>query len=144
MIVEDIQWNNNYSIGIRAIDTQHKALFETVNRLYILKDNEINLKEKLKAILYDFREYTQIHFKDEEAFMHSIGYNGLDEHKKLHQKIIDSINDILKNSSSLSIVKSKMRVLSKRLLLKHIVKEDIKIKYFIDEYNINEEIYEIK
>ena len=50
MIVEDIQWNNNYSIGIRAIDTQHKGLFETVNRLQGISKNSSNTQREEKKM----------------------------------------------------------------------------------------------
>lgn len=139
-----IEWKEQYNIGLRVIDKQHKALFETVDKLYTLSDDDKNLKEKLKAILYDFREYTQTHFIEEEALMQSIEYDKIQEHKELHKKIISSINKVLKNSSNLSVVKSKIKIISKRLFLNHIIKEDIKIKHFIDNHGTGENIYEIK
>jgi hypothetical protein len=36
---EKIHWNNEYSLGIGTIDSQHKKLFTLVNRLYDLHDD---------------------------------------------------------------------------------------------------------
>ncbi|MGD9718617.1 MAG: bacteriohemerythrin, partial [Sulfurimonadaceae bacterium] len=79
-----IAWDNNYKIGIDAIDQQHKKLFVLVNKLYDLED-EGDFKQELKQILYDFSDYMKTHFKDEEAYMESIGYPALSEHKKYHE-----------------------------------------------------------
>lgn len=126
---EKIVWSDEYSIGIRAIDTQHKKLFMLVNKLYDLNEFTTT-KEEIRSILYDFSDYMQTHFKEEEEYMFSIGYDRLEEHKKMHKKLIDSLALVIKNPVKLSILKTKMKVISKRALLTHIIKEDTKIKEF--------------
>ena len=65
---EKVHWENAYSVGIKDIDKQHKKLFELVNKLYDLNDNA-NIKEEIRDILYAFSDYTKVHFKDEEDYM---------------------------------------------------------------------------
>ena len=109
-----VRWEDSYSIGIESIDIQHKKLFELVNKLYDLKDNS-NIKEEIRDILYAFREYTITHFQDEEFYMKSIGYPELEEHKLMHEHIIDSLSQIINTPANLSIIKTKMRVVAKRI-----------------------------
>ncbi|EDZ61176.1 protein containing Hemerythrin-like, metal-binding domain [Sulfurimonas gotlandica GD1] len=129
---QKIPWDDRYALGIDMIDTQHKKLFELVNRLYDLEDSK-NVKEELRVILYEFNSYMQIHFEDEEAYMSVIDYPLLQEHKKLHEEIIESIKLVVVTPAKLGIIKSKMRVVAKRALIDHIMHEDTKIKLFLVE-----------
>lgn len=136
-INEEIAWDDRYKLGIDSIDVQHKQLFALVSRLYAL-DDEHSTKEELSGILGEFSEYMKTHFSDEEEYMLSIGYPQLDEHKQLHQDLIDKLVAVVKSSPTLSILKIKMRVIAKRVLVDHIVREDIKIKIFeISKINEN-------
>lgn len=142
-----IPWDNNYKIGIEAIDEQHKKLFVLVNKLYEL-DDEADFKQELKQILYDFSDYMKTHFKDEEAYMESIGYPALAEHKEYHNNIIETLAEIIRTPAKIGIIKTKMKVIAKKSLVEHITQEDIKIKLYAlsllqSKAPVTEEIFEI-
>jgi hemerythrin len=138
-----ILWDNAYSLGIKQIDHQHKKLFDLVNELYDLEENG-NIKEQIRKILYAFHDYTKVHFKDEEDYIASINFPDLENHKIIHKTIIESLSNIIHTPASLSIIKTKMRVVAKRVLIEHIVHEDSKIKTFQDASGvINEKIYKL-
>lgn len=141
---DKILWNDEYKIGIKGIDKQHRELFDIVNRLYKLDDIS-GTKEKVRAILYKFNEYMKIHFKDEENYMQSIGYPDLQSHKQLHKDIIDNLSKIVHTPAKLNIIKSKIKVMAKRGLIDHIIHEDTKVKLFLINKgeDIDEEIFEI-
>lgn len=140
---EKIPWDDRYSLGIEAIDTQHKQLFALVNRLYDLQENK-NTKDELRTILYEFSDYMQTHFKEEEEFMLSIGYDKLEEHKQLHKDIINHLTSVIQTPTKLSIMKTKMKIVAKRALIDHIMHEDSKIKLFqISNDKNNEEAFDI-
>ena len=124
-----VEWDNSYNLNIKSLDAQHKKLFEIVNRLYTL--NEHSSKEEIRGILYEFSDYMRTHFKDEEQFMDSISYPGFQEHKKIHENIIEHLNDLIRTPAKIGIIKTKMRVLAKHTLIDHITHEDTKIKLFI-------------
>jgi len=140
-INQKIPWKDEYNLGIKNIDTQHKKLFELVNRLYDLEDSKSS-KEELRVILYEFSDYVKVHFKEEEEYMLSIGFPGLEEHKKKHMQIVDNLTQIITTPATLSIIKTKMRVVAKRALLDHITDVDIKIKEFLGKSDA-EEIFDI-
>ena len=142
---QKVPWHDEYKIGIKNIDEQHHKLFDLVNELYNISDGA-DAKEHLRRVLYEFSEYMKTHFQDEEEYMLSIGYPDLEEHKQIHQNIIDNLAKVISTPAKLSIIKSKMRVVAKRVLIDHIVNEDIKIKTFLleqDDQDANEEIFDL-
>jgi hemerythrin len=138
---QKIPWDDRYKLGIEKIDTQHEKLFELVNRLFELEDSHSD-KEKLRTILYEFSDYMKTHFRDEEEYMSLIEFPDIEEHKKLHQEIIESLTQVISTPAKLNIIKSKMRIVSKRALIDHIVHEDTKIKMFVTEQE-DENIFDI-
>ncbi|MDY0117014.1 MAG: bacteriohemerythrin [Sulfurimonadaceae bacterium] len=142
-----IVWSNNYKLGFNIVDAQHQHLFILVNRLYALEDNK-NIKEEMKQILYDFSDYMKTHFKDEEDYMYSIGYPHLEEHQACHNNLVEMLAKLIHTPAKLSIIKTKMKLIAKKALIEHIIKEDIKIKHFLLSIDTNmpkieEEIFEI-
>ncbi|MCD6173797.1 MAG: hemerythrin family protein [Sulfurimonas sp.] len=137
-----VHWEDNYSIGIDFIDTQHQKLFEIVNKLYDLEESP-NIKEEIREILYAFKDYTIVHFRDEEEYMKSIGYPGLQKHHEIHEQIIESLATIIQKPAKLSIIKTKMRVVAKRILIDHIINEDQKIAVYAREQDTQEEIFSL-
>ncbi|WP_373034492.1 bacteriohemerythrin [Sulfurimonas sp.] len=138
---QKVHWDDRYKLGIDAIDTQHEKLFELVNRLFDLEDSNSD-KEELRKILYEFSDYMKVHFRDEEEYMASIDFPTLEEHKKLHQEIIESIAQVISTPAKLNIIKSKMRIVSKRALIDHIMHEDTKMNIFLAEKE-DENIFDI-
>ncbi|QOY55538.1 hemerythrin family protein [Candidatus Sulfurimonas marisnigri] len=125
-INDELKWNNVYSVGIESIDTQHKKLFEIVNRLFAI-ENTSDKTEEIKKILYEFSDYMRTHFDDEEKYMLSIGYPDIKEHILLHQNLVESLASVMNTPADIETIKTKMNVIAKEILVNHIVKEDTKI-----------------
>ncbi len=91
-----IQWKDSYSIGVEAVDDQHKKLFAIANEAYELLKNEllVDKYDRIIAILEELRDYTVYHFRFEEEYMASIGYKKLLSHKVLHDDFIAKIQEI--------------------------------------------------
>lgn len=91
-----IQWKDSYSIGVEAVDDQHKKLFAIADEAYQLLRNEllVDKYDRIIAILGELRDYTVYHFRYEEEYMASIGYKKLLSHKVLHDDFIGRIQEI--------------------------------------------------
>jgi len=96
---EMFSFTGKYMTGIEIIDEEHKKLFDIMRRsfeeLHRHQNNE-NI-DSFDAVLYIIDElvnYTQTHFSDEENYMASINYKGLEAQKKAHQIFIEKLNDI--------------------------------------------------
>lgn len=91
-----IQWKDSYSIGVEAVDDQHRKLFAIADEAYQLLRNEllVDKYDRIIAILGELRDYTVYHFRYEEEYMASIGYKKLLSHKVLHDDFIGKIQEI--------------------------------------------------
>ncbi len=119
-------WNDSYSIHNERIDEQHKKLFDMANYAYSLNHKHIS-KQEITDILADFFNYMKVHFKDEEHYMESLGYPGLEEHKVIHKHIIQSLVKLVQETKNLNEMKENLSIVAKKWLLEHILHEDMKI-----------------
>jgi len=124
----EIKWKPEYLIGEESIDNEHQHLFEITKEAF--KKAPAELKEaKIKEIINDLREYISTHFEHEEEFMSSNHYPELPKQQKMHSKMIEYLNEFIKNSASMSIeeMESELVDFMEQRFVIHIVVEDTKI-----------------
>ena len=66
------------------------------------------------------------HFEHEEAYMESILFNDIEEHKVMHKFIITEMNDMLKMRKDYIQLDNLLVILMKEWVLNHIIEEDVK------------------
>jgi hemerythrin len=84
-----LPWSDDYLLGIKTIDEDHRNLFEIVNRLH----DAFHKRQGPQTIKITFSlltEYVAEHFAREEQLMHQIGYPGIEEHRMLHAGFIQA------------------------------------------------------
>lgn len=88
-----ITWREEFSIGVKEIDEQHKQLFDIANRAYkLLKDEMRDDKyDGIIAVIEELKEYTVYHFNYEQEYMIKIGYKKFLSHKVLHDDFVEKI-----------------------------------------------------
>jgi hemerythrin len=96
--------------------------------------------KKVKSVLEKLLQYTKDHFQHEESFMMSIKYPELSEHKIKHEKIIQSMNDFVKNLSKMKIneIEKELAHFIEIWFVSHIVYQDKKISQWITSHEIPE------
>jgi hemerythrin len=128
-----IMWKDNYSIGVKLIDDQHKELFENATEgllgsiqspdAYRHKQHCINTITFLKG-------YVVKHFEDEEAYQRSIGYAGYAVHKRQHLRLAKEVGKfekrLVSSNFALPVIKRFMAFVL-RWLMHHVAEEDRKI-----------------
>ena len=89
-------FTSKYVIGVEHIDAEHRRLFEIVKEANeVLHNDFIHDKyDQIINILENLVEYTKVHFADEEAYMESINYDGLEAQKKAHAMFIEKVENI--------------------------------------------------
>ena len=90
------EFTEEYLTGIEQIDKEHEALFQIVdraNRLVKSLDASSGY-DKIIQILEELKAYTKEHFADEEEYMESIHYEGLDAQRRAHESFIDKLENI--------------------------------------------------
>jgi hemerythrin len=85
-----LQWKDHYSVGIEAVDHEHKELIELINRLH---DELMATGEPLMASAFfgDLIRAISAHFALEERFMRERRYDQLPQHKEDHERLLDEI-----------------------------------------------------
>lgn len=82
-------WQKEFSIGVESIDKEHQRLFKIINKLYAFKEDEATSQWACQEGVKFFKGHAIKHFSDEEAYMASIHYEGLEQHRRLHNGFRD-------------------------------------------------------
>jgi len=132
--MELIKWTDQYSVGIKEIDNQHKGLVIIINELFSYM-SEGKAKENLNEIFDHLTEYIKKHFFVEETMLVKYAYPDYDQHKVEHSKFIQKLNDLKSEFKSGKITIS-LEILNflKDWLLNHIQHTDKKYSAFIEKH----------
>jgi len=128
-----VAWHPGLSVGIDLIDEQHKEWFKRADALFEA-GKKGQAKEYIGELLEFLQSYTKKHFSDEEAYMASIGYPGLEEQKRAHASFVDQLERLRKDyeftGGRLTVV-IEANQLAIDWLTKHISNVDRKIGEFL-------------
>jgi hemerythrin-like metal-binding protein len=80
-------WKGKYSVGIPAMDADHKKLLNLINHLQTAIHYQTG-DEFEKEALTELLAYTRQHLKHEEELMEEFNYPGLASHRELHNEFI--------------------------------------------------------
>lgn len=81
-----LHWRENMSVGVEAVDADHKHLVDLLNRLHFLVlagGDRPSVGEVLDELLH----YVDYHFEREEKLMQFANYPGLEEHRACHREL---------------------------------------------------------
>ena len=89
-----LQWRSQYSVGIEAVDHEHRELIDLINRLHDAASAHKS-KDEVIAFFGDLFRGISAHFALEERFMRERNYDRLDAHKDNHEQLLDDLRDIM-------------------------------------------------
>lgn len=89
-------FDDSFKTGIELIDEEHKTLFDIIGKVHKTIQTELvhDKYDAIMDILDELKEYTRVHFADEENYMREIGYEGLAKQEILHQSFIDKLMEL--------------------------------------------------
>lgn len=126
-----INWTAQYSVGVPEMDEQHKELIKLINKLYIAMRDRGNVQDVMDGVV----QYTVKHFRDEEALMKNMGYQGLGQHLTMHKKVIAQVQHFSKRVQAKEKgIEKKLLIFLKEWLLNHIVKQDKRYGLFYSKH----------
>lgn len=88
-----LTWSEDLAVGNNLIDGDHRKLIDMANRLHEVMQ-EGRGKDVLGKVLNNLIVYTQEHFKREEELMRKLRFDGLDDHKHEHEKLLEQVLDM--------------------------------------------------
>lgn len=83
-----IAWSQTLATGSAEIDTEHKELFQRINRLLAAQEKGLVGREETGRIVQFLSEYVVFHFGHEESLMDRYEYSGSSGHKAQHVQFI--------------------------------------------------------
>jgi len=121
-----VTWSDDYSVGNEQLDTQHKSLFELLNKLHDgitdKRENQYN-----DEILLELQHYAVMHLSFEEIHMADILYDDLDKHMAQHDILRAKVGELSSTNSIGGPDRQKELVeFLSEWLLKHVINEDKK------------------
>ncbi len=133
-----VAWSEDLTVGVAAVDADHRKLFSLVNYLY---DSMILGKEKpvIDEFIGSLVVYTQQHFDREEAFFEETAYPDRAAHKKEHEDLIAQITEAHKKykSDASSTQLLEMIGFLNKWMIEHIRKSDKKYAPHLKERGIS-------
>jgi len=91
----NLKWNEDMSVGIDEIDTEHKKIISIIALIIEAIDTNANT-EKIEQHFSELAFYTATHFQHEEALMQKMEFNDFIKHQKEHQAFLAQIPKIKK------------------------------------------------
>ena len=89
-----IEWKDEYSIGIASVDQEHESLITQINKLYEQLELPLDT-ETIESMLADIHVDISTHFALEELLMQEADFAELEDHKKDHERLLDQIDDMI-------------------------------------------------
>lgn len=89
-----IEWDENYSVGVAAVDHEHRELIGLVNEAH---DRLMHpgAADAVMDFLGEIFARISAHFALEEQIMRARNYDQYDAHKADHERLLDEIRDMM-------------------------------------------------
>ena len=89
------EFTDKYLTGIPIVDKEHKELFRIIGEVHrVMTDELVSDKyDEIVRLLDELKEYTKFHFQDEEFYMESIHYEGLEAQKRAHEAFVSRLEE---------------------------------------------------
>ncbi len=127
------KWLPEYSVGIDAIDAQHRELVNILNRLFIAV-SRLEGDKVIAGILDALTGYTRTHFALEEQLMRLAKYPELAAHQEEHRRLIEKLDTLCrKHLLEDKPIHFEMLAFLKTWLKEHIRGEDSKYSAALQE-----------
>ena len=89
-----LEWRTEYSVGVAAVDDEHRELISLINVLYERMDARSSITE-IESSLGDIYKAIAMHFALEERIMADAQYDELAQHKDDHEDLLDQLSELM-------------------------------------------------
>lgn len=126
-----LAWSRAYECGDAHIDTQHRQLFEMVNRLLAaFLDNAP--RSACLAIIHELLTALGEHFRDEEAMLRSRGYPDAEHHAELHATLLEAAGDLAERYEHAGLpLGEALGVIAHEVVAQHMLDDDTKFHPYV-------------
>ncbi len=136
----NLLWRDQLSVGNNVIDSDHKYLIDTINRV----EQSVGKKSscELAAAFDALAKYSRAHFDREEKIAIAIGYKQVPHLNQSHQKLLIQLDQLRGETDALGLEWSSGAVehftnFLHDWLINHVVREDQLMKPLLQKYSPN-------
>ena len=127
-----INWNDEYMIGIEEFDVQHMELTLLINDLLIASQKghpQENILKQMEMVI----KYAKWHFNSEEGLMKIFQYPKLPVHKEEHQQLLIRVEEEMDWMSENILAPDKIFKFFNACFRDHITGSDVHMADFINK-----------
>ncbi len=131
-----IEWSEALSTQIPSIDRQHRVILGYINELHDGVENG-EFRGVLDNVLRGLVGYTRTHFAYEEMLFKRFGYEQQQEHKAVHQRMVDKVDDFKNRfAKGETDIGPELLEFLKDWLSHHILEDDMAYSKFMIEQGV--------
>lgn len=125
---DKIEWQDDFSVGVKVLDDDHKRLISIINRTSEDAWNGVSTQWAIKEL----QVYASYHFRREETKLKRIEFTEFAAHKKEHQSFIKWLETVSMtyrmNSETEYFLTETINSYLHDWLIHHILESDMKYK----------------
>lgn len=91
-----MEWTEEYSVGVKEIDEQHKYFFRMLNDIFDIFYSPDRQPQQILNVFDQAFNYGKYHFATEEKYFNQFNYDGAEEHIIAHQKFAEKMQELHK------------------------------------------------
>jgi hemerythrin len=89
-----LQWKPEFSIGIDAMDDEHREMIDLINETYQRLASDAG-RDQVEECLGEIFNTISMHFALEEKMMRKAQYTEFQAHKDDHEDLLDRLRDLM-------------------------------------------------
>lgn len=93
-MMNDIEWKDEYLLGVDNIDMQHKIFMQILRKLDRVIGEEKE-KDLILRQIHELEKFAEFHFCSEENLMLEVNYPDIMTHKKVHEELLQELRNIV-------------------------------------------------
>jgi len=116
-------WEPKYQLNVRQMDDEHKTLIQIMNDIYEMNTQKKDFNQILTKVA-ELARWTDLHFKNEEAYFSSIAYSKAEAHKMIHKELLKKFGEHVETMKSTQKIPESFFMFLKVWLSAHILGVD--------------------
>jgi hemerythrin len=89
-----IEWKDEFALGIATVDEDHQQLIEEINQLYDQFRLPLDALT-IESLLAELQADISAHFALEELLMEQAGFVEYEAHRQDHHRLLDQLHDLV-------------------------------------------------